>query len=117
MTVETFPPTAIFSWIGWQSLQRFGGVTRPAQSRKVAANQAFFEYQPARLIRPNSTSLETFDPPRVADLPVSAFDEHGLGTEPNNLTAVNSLRGYRSLRWGRHIDLIVTDQRSYRSEE
>src|SRR5579862_4660997 len=72
-----------FSWQGWQSLQKFDGVTRPAQSRKVAANQAFFEYQPARLIRPNSTSLETFDPPRVADLPVSAFDEHGLGTEPN----------------------------------
>jgi alkaline phosphatase D len=37
-----------FSWLGWQSLQRFEGKTLPAQTRKVAANQAFFEYQPAR---------------------------------------------------------------------
>ena len=32
-----------FSWLGWQSLQKFEGKTRPAQARKVAANQAFFE--------------------------------------------------------------------------
>ncbi len=38
-----------FSWLGWQSLQRFGGKNLPAQTRKVAANQAFFEYQPARI--------------------------------------------------------------------
>ena len=38
-----------FSWLGWQALQKFNGVTRPAQTRKVAANQAFFEYQPARI--------------------------------------------------------------------
>jgi alkaline phosphatase D len=31
-----------FSWLGWQSLQRFEGKTFPAQTRKVAANQAFF---------------------------------------------------------------------------
>jgi alkaline phosphatase D len=36
-----------YSWLGWQGLQRFGGQLRPAQTRKVAANQAFFEYQPA----------------------------------------------------------------------
>ncbi len=29
-----------FSWQGWQSLQKFDGKTRPAQTRKVAANQA-----------------------------------------------------------------------------
>src|SRR5262249_7158171 len=52
-----------FSWQGWQSLQVFDGKTRPAQTRKVAANQAFFEYQPARMYRPSSTSLQTFDPP------------------------------------------------------
>src|SRR5262249_31533300 len=36
-----FPFVAIwdnheFSWMGWQSFQRFGGETRPAQTRKVA---------------------------------------------------------------------------------
>ena len=42
---------------------------------------------------------------------------HGLGQEPNNLAAIDSLKGYRALRWGRNVDLIITDQRSYRSEE
>lgn len=106
-----------FSWIGWQSLQNFGGANHPRQTRKVAANQAFFEYQPARLLKPSGPSLEQFDPPRVADVPITRFDEHGLGQEPNNLTAIHSLRGYRTMRWGRNVDLIITDQRSYRSEE
>ena len=106
-----------FSWLGWQALQKFQGHTRPAQTRKVAANQAFFEYQPARMARPGGTSLAEFHPPRVVDTPITAFDGHGLGQEPNNLAAIGSLRGYRALRWGRHVELIVTDQRSYRSEE
>lgn len=106
-----------FSWIGWQSLQQFGGVNHPAQTRKVAANQAFFEYQPARLFKPSGPSLNQFDPPQVVNAPIIRFDENGLGQEPNNLTAIFSLRGYRTLRWGRNMELIITDQRSYRSEE
>ncbi|HEX8814289.1 MAG TPA: alkaline phosphatase D family protein [Terriglobales bacterium] len=106
-----------FSWIGWQSLQRFEGINRPAQTRKVAANQAFFEYQPARLFKPSGPSLDQFDPPKVTDAPITHFDDHGLGQEPNNLTAIHSLRGYRTVRWGRNMELIITDQRSYRSEE
>jgi len=105
-----------FSWQGWQSLQVFDGKTRPAQTRKVAAMQAFFEYQPARMAKPSGPSLERFDPPAVADVAVTKFDDHGLGQEPNNLAAINSLRGYRTLRWGRHVELIITDERSYRSE-
>jgi len=106
-----------FSWLGWQALQKFEGKTRPAQTRKVAANQAFFEYQPARMAKPTGASLERFDPPHVVDAPVRRFDEQGLGQEPNNLAAIGSLKGYRALRWGRNVELIVTDQRSYRSEE
>jgi alkaline phosphatase D len=106
-----------FSWLGWQGLQIFDGKTRPAQTRKVAANQAFFEYQPARIAKPSGPSLDRFDPPQVRDAPVTRFDEHGLGQEPNNLAAIGSLTGYRALRWGRNVELIVTDQRTYRSEE
>ena len=84
-----------FSWLGWQSLQLFDGKSKPAQTRKVAANQAFFEYQPARMSRPSGTSLATFDPPAVSDAPITKFDDHGLGQERNNLTAINSLRGYQ----------------------
>ena len=106
-----------FSWIGWQSFQMFGGVNHPRQTRKVAANQAFFEYQPARLLKSSGPSLVQFNPPRVADVPVTHFDKNGLGEEPNNLEAIHSLRGYRRMRWGRNVELVITDQRSYRSEE
>ena len=106
-----------FSWLGWQSLQIFDGKTRPAQTRKVAANQVFFEYQPARIKKSSGPSLDRFNPPAVVDAPVDRFDDHGFGVEPNNAIAVGSLTGYRALRWGRNVELIVTDQRSYRSEE
>lgn len=106
-----------FSWMGWQSLVKLGGKTRPAQTRKVAANQAWFEYMPARIAKPGGPSLDRFEPPAVVDAPVERFDDHGLGQEPNNLAAISSLEGYRSLRWGRNVDLIITDQHSYRSEE
>jgi alkaline phosphatase D len=106
-----------YSWLGYQGMEIFGGETRPAQTRKVAANQAWFEYQPARVHRPGGTGLERFDAPHVADAPITTFDEHGLGQEPNNLLALASLRGYRTIRWGRHVDLFLTDQHSYRSED
>jgi alkaline phosphatase D len=106
-----------FSWLGWQGFQKFGGKTRPAQTRKVAANQAWFEYMPARVVKPSGPALERFQPPAVVDAPIERFDDHGLGQEPNNLRAVESLRAYRALRFGRNVELIVTDQHSYRSEE
>jgi alkaline phosphatase D len=62
-------------------------------------------------------SLETFDPPAVKDVQIEAWDADGLGDEPNNRAAINSLIGYRALRYGRHLDLIVTDQHSYRSAD
>ena len=106
-----------YSWQGWQALQVFNGKTRPAQTRKVAAMQAFFEYQPARMVKSGGSSLEEFNPPKVQDAPVTVFDEQGLGQEANNLAAINSLKGYRSLRWGRNVELMITDQRSYRSRD
>lgn len=106
-----------FSWMGWQSQQRFDRQNRPAQTRKVAANQAWFEYQPARVTRPGQRSLERFEAPAVKDVPLQTFDAHGLSPEPNNIAAIDSLIGYRALRWGKHLELIVTDQHSFRSEE
>jgi alkaline phosphatase D len=106
-----------YSWQGWQALQVFDGKTRPAQTRKVAAMQALFEYQPARMVKSGGPSLDQFSAPAVKDAPVTVFDEHGLGQEANNLAAIHSLKGYRSLRWGRNVELIITDERSYRSED
>src|SRR5262249_57391196 len=81
------------------------------------ANQAWFEYQPARVAVRASRSLERFQAPPVKDAPIEQFDEHGLGREPNNLAAIESLRAYRTLRWGRLLDLIISDQYSHRSED
>ena len=104
-----------FSWKGWQSQQNFGG-NRPAQTRKAAANQAWFEYQPARVTQPGSPRGDRFAPPSVADAAIREFDEHGLGLEKGNLAAIESLKIFRALRWGRNVELILTDNRSFRSE-
>lgn len=103
-----------FSWQGWQSIVKAPRVERQAQTIKVAANQAWFEFQPARISKPSGPGLDRFDPPQVSDAPATTFDDDGLGQEPNNLTAINSLIAYRALRYGRHLDLIVTDQYSFK---
>jgi alkaline phosphatase D len=105
-----------FSWQGWQSIVKAGPFEQPGQSVKVAANQAWFEYLPSRVAQPNG-SLERFDPPAVRNVAIKEFDSNGLGLEPNNLTAINSLKAYRALRYGRHLDLIITDQHRYRSAD
>src|SRR6185503_13938306 len=104
-----------FSWKGWQSQQNFSGV-RPAQTRKVAANQAWFEYQPARVIAPGNRLVNHYNAPAVANTPIREFDDQGLGREPGNVAAIESLKIFRSLRWGKNVELFLTDNRSFRSE-
>ncbi len=105
-----------FSWQGWQSIQK-AVKERPGQSIKVAANQAWWEYLPSRCKKVSGPSLESFDPPTLKDVAIEKWDENGLGDEPNNLAAIHSLIGYRSCRYGKHLDLIITDQHSYRSAD
>lgn len=105
-----------FSWRGFQSVAKLGDQVIWAQTRKVAANQAWFEYQPARVSHAGD-SLDRFQAPPVVDAPIGAYDEDGLGREPNNVAAVGSLTVYRNLTFGRHMELIITDQHSFRSEE
>ena len=106
-----------FSWLGWQSFQRFGSEVREAQTRRVAASQAWFEYQPARVRKAGGDSLERFEAPAVKDAKIERFDDNGLGQEENNLRAIESLSPHRSLRFGRHLELIVTDHYTHRSQE
>jgi len=103
-----------FSWQGWQTIVNYGKDWFPAQTRKVAAAKAWFEYQPARV--GGIKDWNAFDAPKVTDTPVTVFDEHGLGTEANNLTAIHALRLYRALNYGANVDVILTDNRSYRSQ-
>lgn len=101
-----------FSWQGRQSILQQGGPPQPGQVVKVAANQAWFEYIPAR-VKPPSGSLAEFGKVAVENVKIEKWDENGLGQEPNNLAAIRSLIAYRSLRYGKHLDLFVTDQRSF----
>jgi alkaline phosphatase D len=105
-----------FSWMGFQSLVKAGPFEQPGQTVKVAANQAWFEYLPSR-VTPPSGSLDQFGPPMVENVVLDKFDDNGLSLEPNNLVAINSLKAYRTLRYGKHLDLIITDQYSYRSPD
>src|SRR6187399_677599 len=103
-----------FSWQGYQSIQVFGGEQRPAQTRRVAANQAWWEYQPARVAQPRKQQTDRFEAPVVKDTPITEFDENGFGRGADNLAAVESLTIYRAFRYGRNAELILTDNRSYK---
>jgi alkaline phosphatase D len=106
-----------FSWLGWQSILKPGDGGRPGQTLKVAANQAWWEYLPSRCRKASGVSWETFDPPPVKNVEIDRWDENGLGLEPNNLIAINSLRAYRAFRWGKNLEVMITDQYSFRGPD
>lgn len=101
-----------FSWNGFQSQQIFDNVVRPAQRIKLAASQAWYEYQPARVAKPGAG--DAFDAPDVSNEPLTTLDARGVSPEPNNLTAINALRIYRAFRFGKNVEMILTDNRSFR---
>jgi len=106
-----------FSWVGRQSMVQAGGQPpRPGQTVKVAANQAWFEFIPARVKSPSGTLAE-FGAVPVKNVKIDKWDANGLGIEPNNLAAIRSLIAYRTLRYGRHLDLIITDQYSFKGAD
>ncbi len=105
----------------WQSHNTSGREGKPAQTLKVAANQAWFEFIPALLtgargVNGVEPAAADFEPVEVVDAPMDAVDGENRSLEPNNLAAIGSMTIYRSLRFGRHVDLIVSDTRSYRSD-
>ncbi|HWA89751.1 MAG TPA: alkaline phosphatase D family protein [Rhizomicrobium sp.] len=105
-----------FSWQGWQSFENYGDGPFPAQTRKLAAAKAWFEYQPARVLQPGAADWNKFPDIKVVDAPITRFSDYGFGEEDNNRRAVGRLRMPRTLHFGRHVDLILTDNRSYRSQ-
>ena len=106
-----------FSWQGWQSFIKYDGKVEPAQSLRVAANQAWWEFIPSRVRKSSGPDLDRFDPPAVNNAPIERFDAEGLGEEPNNRLALGSMTAYRAMRYGRHIELIITDHHSYTMED
>ncbi len=101
-----------FSWNGYQSQQVISNdPPRPAQKLKVAASQAWYEYQPARIRKQGAG--DAFVAPKVENKPPSNIDARGLAQEPNNIAAINALRIERAFRFGKNIDMILTDNRSF----
>lgn len=100
-----------FNWRSYQSQQIINGEIRPAQTLKVAASQAWYEYQPARVRKPGAG--DPFEAPVVENQPITEFDARGTGLEPNNLAAIKALQIQRAFRYGRNVDMILTDNRSF----
>ena len=107
-----------FAWAGFQSQYvAGGGYNAPAQNQKVYANQAWWEFIPAMVQQPGNPKLENFIAPAVVDTPMEEFNDDGLSEEPNNLIAIHSLKIQRVLRWGKNVDLLLTDNWSFRSPD
>lgn len=88
----------------FQGFTNFDDVPRLEAQRKLDGNQAWFEFIPAALNE-------------LQDQPAHNFRPRELGPDEgtHNTAAVDSLRIYRKLRWGQHLDILLTDSRSYRS--
>jgi alkaline phosphatase D len=105
----------------WQSHDTyFGQGGKPAQTRKVAANQAWFEYVPAMLSGLPETGRVANPAQDFKWVDVRDTDYLGPGVDwidPNvdNRRALASMTIYRTVRWGKTLEVILTDNRSYKS--
>ena len=105
----------------WQAHDTYFGDGEPAQVRKLAANQAWFEFIPAVLNEAPAfagigSEAHDFNPATVENTPMGTTDENLLFQGTDNIKALESLTIYRAFSWGGLVDLIITDLRSYRSQ-
>lgn len=111
----------------WQSEANYSvsgtkaSTDEPSQPRKIAANQAWFEFIPANLLQLDDIDADLrhaaeFNFESVGNTPNSFVTEDNLAANDDNLKAIHSLTIYRSFRFGALFDLLVTDNRSYRSD-
>ena len=90
----------------------------PSQKRKVAANQAWFEFVPAILSEAEQADgvkpvAKDFAAAKVEN---ASYAEPVDVSEPNNEKALATLTTYRRLRFGKHVEIVLSDNRSYRSD-
>ena len=108
----------------WQSMANYiDGTTADegSQSRKLAASQAWFEFTPAQLsgavgVTGVTQDAKDFTATGVSDARFTTPNADNFVDEENNAAAIGAMTIYRSLRWGKHVELVMTDQRSYRSD-
>jgi len=100
----------------WESY--IAGVGSRPQKR-LAASQAWFEFVPqilsqSRDIPGAPNQAYDYQIKLVEDVPMDDFGDGFMSFEPNNFAAINALATYRGVRWGKLVDLVVTDNRIYR---
>lgn len=108
----------------WQSQANYtnaSSLDEPSATRKIAASQAWFEYVPVSLseavgVAGVENEAHDFFAATVEDKPFTAPNDDNFVDEPNNAAAVGALTIYRSLRFGQNVELVMTDERSYRSD-
>lgn len=93
-----------FSNDGFQSYSTYEGQIVPDAERKLNANRAWFEFIPTALDQLKEQPAHDFNNSQLA----------GNEAERNQM-AVDSLRIYRRLQWGENLDILLTDNRSYRT--
>jgi len=93
-----------FSNDNFQAYSTYGDGSRLEAGRKQDANQAWFEYVPALLSE-------------LGQQPAHNFQAQAPGGDEDsaNRAALDSLCIYRKLAWGKLLDIVLTDSRSYRS--
>lgn len=102
----------------WQSEANYddeganASTNEPSQQRKVAANQAWSEYIPVDYQADETGSPHHAHAFRFADVANVPNDK----PNDDNSAAIESLVIYRRLRFGKILDLVLTDNRSWRSD-
>ena len=108
----------------WQSQANYTNgmsLDEPDQIRRVAGSQAWFEYVPVQLTGAGGvvpTQAKDFAPPAtpVTDAAFTPPNADNFVDEPSNKAAIGAITIYRSLRFGKHVELVLTAERSYRSD-
>lgn len=88
----------------FQSYSTYGDAPLLNAKRKLDSNQAWSEFIPAVLNELDDQPAHGFKPASLT----------GADSQ-DNTEAAESLCIYRTLNWGKHLDLVLTDTRSYRS--
>lgn len=106
----------------WQSEANYrdggenGSTDEPSQRRRVAATQAWSEYVPADLSADPVGPARPFVPVSVNDTRNQRVTSDNLAANEDNLRAIGAITVYRQLRFGRVLQLQLTDNRSWRSD-
>src|SRR5262249_40859632 len=108
----------------WQSQANYDSahsLDETDQTRRIAASQVWFEDIPAQLtdaggVTGVASQAKDFAPADVHDAAFTTPNDDNFVDEPNNKAAIGAITIYRSLRFGQHVELVMTDERSYRSD-